>query len=311
MSNEPVGIFLLPDGDQVAHKIKRNEGSKYFVKNTKKVKGIFKINGKYRRRWGKTPIYYFAAQETNTIDPVLIDKLNGWKRQNSLAEIKRKDVKHGSKLRTLLKQKKGINELKKEEALKAAEIKDIVADVGEGIDRNNEKLGRLHNKNINSTNAEKGIILLEHLKEIGKLDENEFVTYMDKVEKNTYTFDMLMDEMKEKHDVHVSESLDLETEDFIQDLGSQDAPSLAGFCQDIIKGKRGLRDLTPAPVKSFLSGGIIIALMVGGAVVIAVVAPYITGQASLPASGAGGLKMPWDMFGGQFLFGLKSMFGVG
>lgn len=301
MSNEPVGIFFTPDGKILFHKIQAR-GSKFFVKNNKNIKGIYTLNNKYRKTCGKTSIYFYATQETNNIDLVLVDKLNKWKTKNGLTEVKRKDVKHGSKLRTLFKQKEKraemIEELKQSESTKADEIKSEVNMVEQEIAKRLEQLKTMHNKNINTTNAEKGFMLLAHLKEIGKIDQVEFDKYLDKVEKNTYTFDMLLDDMRDKHDVQVSEPLDINVEDFIQDLGAQSAPELAGFCQDIIKAKKGLKDLTPAPVKSFMTAGIVLAIMIGAVLLIAVGAPYLTGQSAIPTGGEGGLKMPWDMFGG-------------
>lgn len=311
MSGEPIGIFISPQGQLTPFKIK-TKGSRYFVKNNGKVKGLFTVNNKYRYSWGKTSVYFFAQQETNQIDPVLVEKLNNWKKRNGLTEIKNKDVKHGRKLRTLLKQKDAtdqINNLKKEETAKSDEIKNLVDEVDKGIKEDIKQLRDLHGKDVNPTNTEKGLILINHLKELGKFDDVEYAKYMDKVEKGTYTFDMLLDEMREKYDVQVSEPLDLNVEDFIQDLGAANASDLAGFMQDQIQGRKGLKDLTPVPVKSFMTGGIIIALLVGGAVLLAVGAPYITGESAIPTGGEGGLKMPWDLLGG-FLFSLKSHLGM-
>jgi hypothetical protein len=301
-----VGFFFTPDGKIFVYKIKAR-GSKYFVKNNNNVKGIFTLNNKYRKTMGKTSVYFFATQETNAIDLQLIDKLNRWKRKNSLTEIKRKDVKHGAKLRTLLKQKEkiAIDVLKKEESEKSNAIKGEVDAVEGNINKRLDELRNQHNKEIVTTNAEKGIMLLAHLLEIKMIDDVEYAKYLDKVERNTYTFDMLLDEMREKYDVQVSEPLDITVEDFIQDLGAQSASELAGFVQDLKQNKRGLKDLTPAPVKSFIPAGILLALMIGIPIAIVILAPYL-GGGNLMGGGApaeGGLKMPWDMFGG-FIMGL-------
>lgn len=308
MSNEPIAFFFTPDGKIILHKIQAR-GTKFFVKNNKNVKGIYTLNNKYRKTMGKTSCYFYATQETNNIDPVLVDKLNKWKSKNGLTEVKRKDVKHGSKLRTLFKQKEKkqeiIENLKKEESEKANEIKSEVNMVDQQISQRLDQLKQQHNKEINTTNAEKGFMLLAHLKEIGKIDQVEFDKYLDKVEKNTYTFDMLLDDMREKHDVQVSEPLDINVEDFIQDLGAQSAPELAGFCQDIIKAKRGLKDLTPAPVKAFMPAGILLALIIGGMIAAVLGFQYLGSGSGIPSSESIGIKMPWEMFGGQFLAALK------
>lgn len=307
MSNEPVGLFLTADRKIFPYKIK-TRGTRYFVKKNNNATGIYTVNSKYSWKMGKTPIYFFYVGETNTIDPVMIHLLNTWKKKNGLTEIKRKDVNHGRKLRTLIKQmgkKEAIVNLKTAEGTKSGEIKQIVSDVQQEIEQRVETIRTQHNKEINPTNTEKGLMLLAHLKEIGKIDDTEYQLYWDKVEKNTYTFDMLLDEMREKYDVQVSEPLDLDVEDFIQDLGAVSAPELAGFCQDQIKSKRGLRDLTPAPVKAFMSAGILLALLIGGAIILAVGAPYLVGNAHLPTGGEGAIKMPWDFLTSKFILGLK------
>lgn len=300
MSNEPVAFFFTPDGKIFVYKIKA-KGSKYFVKNNGNVKGIFTLNNKYRKTMGKTSVYFYATQETNNIDLELVDKLNRWKRTNSLTEIKRKDVKHGSKLRTLFKQKdkeNAIKKLKDEESLKSNLIKDEVNSVETTIKQRLDELRQQHNKDIVTTNAEKGLMLLSHLKEIKMIDDIEYAKYLDKVERNTYTFDMLLDEMREKYDVQVSEPLDITVEDFIQDLGAQSAPELAGFVQDLKQNKKGLKDLTPAPVKSFMPAGILLALIIGG-MIAAVLGFQYLGSGSGGAPADIGIKMPWDMFGGS------------
>lgn len=307
MSTEPVGLFILPDGEWVFHKIKKHKGSKFFVKNNKKVRGIFKINSKYRGRIGKTPCYAFVAQEPNSVDLGLIDRLNGWKKANGLTQIRSKDIKHGRKLRTLLRQneKEPISKIKQDEEKEAKEIKEAVDAVEQSIEKKVETIKKQHKKNIKPSNVERGFILLEYLKEIKKIDDAEYAKYMDLVEKNTYTFDMLLEEMREKHDVQVSEALDLNVEDFIQDLGSQDAEALASFVQDLRQDKKGLKDLTPAPVKSFMPAGILLALMIGIPIAIVVLVPLVSGGNFLGGGGEGGLKMPWDMFSGKFLDALK------
>jgi hypothetical protein len=305
MSNEPIGLFITPDGNIYPYKIKA-KGSRYFVKNNSKIHGLYTINKKHSLKWGgKTPCYIYTAQETNNIDPVMIDRINHWKHKNSLTQIKKKDVKHGRRLRLLVRNNKksdAMEIIKQSEKELSTEIKEIVKNVDLQIRDDLEKIKSQHSKNIDPTNAEKGLILLTYLKDLEKINDNEFDHYKEKVETNKYTFDMLLDEMKEKHEVDVSEPLDLNVEDFIQDLGAQSASDLAGFCQDIIKGKKGLKDLTPAPVKAFMSAGLLLALLVGGAVILAVGAPYLTGQSTLPTGGEGGLKMPWEMFG--FLMGM-------
>lgn len=309
-SGEPIAIFFTTTGKILCYKIKTK--GRYFVKNNSKVRGIYSLNNKYRYSWGKTSVYFFAAQETNQIDPILINELNNYLRKNQLTELRRKDVKHGSHLRLLLKQKKTIaqslNQIKSEEEKNDEELKKSIAEVETGINERITELKEKHNKDIDVPDSEKAYVLLEHLRKLDKIDDIEHAELMNKAANNTLTFDMLVDMLKEKHIVRISEPLNENVEDFIQDLGAQNAADLAGFVQDMRTSKKGLKDLTPAPVKSFMPAGILFAIILGALIGI----PVIIGQ--LPAmekalgsggGGAGGMKMPWQLFGG-FTFWLQT-----
>lgn len=303
MSGEPIAIFLTSTGKIFAYKIKSK--GRYFVKNNSYVRGIYTINNKYRYSWGKTSVYFFAAQETNQIDPILINDLNNYLTKNQLTELRRKDVKHGSHLRLLLKQKKtigdSITQIKEQEEKNDAELKDIVTEVETGIEARINDLKEKHNKDIDVPDSQKGYVLLEHLKKIDKIDEVEYADLLNKIENNTLTFDTLIDELKEKHIVRVSEPLNENVEDFIQDLGAENASDMASFVQDLAQNKKGLKDLTPAPVKSFMPAGILFAIILGALIGIPVIIGQLPAmQKALGGSGGapGGMKMPWQMFGG-------------
>lgn len=310
MSGEPIAIFFTTTNKIFCYKIKTR--GRYFVKNNSHIKGIYSLNNKYRYSWGKTSVYFFAVQETNQIDPILINELNNYLRTNQLTELRRKDVKHGSHLRLLLKQKKtiaqSINQIKSEEEKNDEDLKNVINEVETGIEDRITELKEKHNKDIDVPDSEKSYVLLEHLRKIDKIDDIEYADLSNKTSNNTLTFDMLVDMLKEKHIVRISEPLNENVEDFIQDLGAQNAADLAGFVQDMRTSKKGLKDLTPAPVKSFMPAGILFAIILGALIGI----PVIIGQ--LPAmekalgshgGGAGGMKMPWQLFGG-FTFWLQT-----
>lgn len=309
MSNEPIALFISSTGKLLFYKIKTK--GRYFVKNTGQIRGIYSINNKYRYTLGKTSVYFFAAQETNQIDPILINELNNYMIKNQLSELRRKDIKHGSHLRTLLKQKKTVKEsidhIKQTEEANDIALQENVQGVTDAIEKRITDLRQKHQKDLDVSDAERSYVLLEHLKKINKIDDVEYADLLNKAENNTLTFDTLIDELKEKHIVRVSEPLNENVEDFVQDLGAQNAADLAGFVQDLRNNKKGLKDLTPAPVKSFMSAGILFAIILGALIGI----PVIIGQ--LPAmekalgqTGHGGMKMPWSGLMGGFDFWLYS-----
>lgn len=306
----PLAIFFTTTGKIFAYPIKTK--GRYFVKNNSNVKGIYSINHKYRYTWGKTPVYLFAAQESSQIDPIMINELNIYMKKNQLSELRRKDVKHGSHLRLLLKQKKTIGEsletIKNEEALEDVDLKENVEKIRGAIDDRLTDLREKHQKSVNVPDSQKSYILLEHLRKIGEIDDIELADLTNKAESNMLTFESLVDQLKEKHLVTVSEPLDQNVEDFIQDLGAVNAQDLAGFVQDLVINKKGLKDLTPVPLKSIWGPGMLLAVIIGGMIGVVLLAQNFGNITHGFQSGAGnsGIKMPWDLMSGKMILWLQT-----
>jgi len=313
MSNEPIALIITSEGYIKPFKIIAR--GRYFIVNTRRFKGIYTVNNKYRLTWGKTPIYMYAAQETNPIDPVLVDLLNQYKKSNKLAQIKRKDIKHGSRLRILKTQmeaSEAIPRLIEEGSAKEDELLKTIDGVKGAIEKRVEDLQKKHNKNIDVDDEQKAYILLKHLKTGNMIDDTEYADFTNKMTANQLSFEMLVDELREKNIVTVSQPLDENVEDFIQDLGAQNAPDLAGFVQDLRVSKKGLKDMTAMPVKSFMSAGIVFALIIGVPIALIVVAGNWDAIEKM-ISGSGGIKltMPWDLANkGGFILGLRSLLGI-
>lgn len=300
-SNEPVALMITPTGQIRPFKIKAKD--RYFVVNEKKVKGIFTINNKYRFSWGKTPCYFYAIPETNPIDPVIINELNLFKKRNKLTEIKHKDIKHGSRLRILKKQNEAepIKRLREETEIEGAEINEEITHVSEKIDERIENLKTMHQKEIDVADSQKGYILLEHLDKIEKITKQQKTDMLNKIETGTISFDEMVDDLRSANIVDVSEPLDENIEDFVQDLGAQNARDMAGFVEDLRNNKRGLKDMTAAPIKAYMPAGYLLAIIIG--IVIAIPVLVSNGPAISKALESGGLPgVNMDFFGGNFIF---------
>jgi len=187
-----------------------------------------------------------------------------------------------------------------------------IGGVTDAIEKRVEDLKKKHNKNIEVDDEQKAYILLKHLKTGNMIDDQEYADFTNKMTSNQLSFEMLVDELREKNIVTVSVPLDENVEDFIQDLGAQNAPDLAGFVQDLRVSKKGLKDMTAMPVKSFMSAGIVFALIIGVPIALIVIAGNWAAIEKM-FTGAGGIKltMPWDIPNkGGFLFALRSMLGI-
>jgi hypothetical protein len=143
------------------------------------------------------------------------------------------------------------------------------------------------------------------------IDDNEYADFTNKMTAGQLSFEMLVYELRERNIVTVSEPLDVNVEDFIQDLGAQNAPDLAGFVQDLRVSKKGLKDMTAMPVKSFMSAGIVFALLIGVPIALIVIAGNWSAIEKMVGSGGGiKLTMPWDLAKGGFVFGLRTLLGI-
>lgn len=313
-SKEPVALMLTPSGQIFPYKIKAKD--RYFVINEKKIKGIFTLNNKFRFSWGRTPVYLYAVPETNPIDPIMIDQLNKYKKSNKLTTLTTQDIKHGSRLRILQKQKnptQAINQLVDETMNEADSVNKEVDGVVNAIDTKLADMKEMHQKDIDVAGDQKAYVLLEHLKQAKKLDELQYTNLSNKINSNMISFESLVDDLKNMNVVSVSEPLDENIEDFVQNLGAQNARDLAGFVLDLRNNKKGLKDMTGTPIKSWMPAGYILAGVIGLAVMIPILVMYGP-QLQNMTGGDGGFALPgvnMDFFSpGGFIFKLKSFLGV-
>ncbi len=311
LSNDPIAMVFLSTGEIRFYKIKKRR--KYFTIIDKKgLKGIYTINNKYRHNIAKTPVYVYASQETNPIDPVIINELNNFKRTNKLTEIKRKDVVHASRFRNLLTQKKAtdaMDKIKEENAEKDKVLQEEINGVDKSIKSRIETLKDQHKKDVNVSSNQKSFILLEHLKEKKLIDDLQYTEFANKVDGNQINYDELIEQLRSLNVVTISTPLDENVEDFIQDLGSQNASELAGFVDDLRLNRKGLKDMTASPVKSFIPASVLFVIIIGFLIGI----PIIVSQLPLidnflqGKQGGGVAGNPFgDLlnFGGGFIFDL-------
>lgn len=316
MSNEPIAIMISASGQIKFYKI-RSKGRYFTIFDRKGVKGIFTINNKYGYRIGKTPCYFYGIQETNPIDPIIINELNTFKKRNKLTEIKRKDIKHAGRLRILGLQMKdknmAIDKIKTEANAIDAALQENIDFVDDGIQDRVKTLKEKHSKIVDVTSGQKSYILLEHLRETKQIDDIQYVEFQNKIDGNLLTYDSLIDELRSLNVVSISEPLDENIEDFIQDLGAQSSADLAGFVQDLRTNKKGLKDMTASPVKSFIPASVLFVIIIGFLIGIPIIVsqlPLIEAFLKKGSGAAGGQAgNPFENllnFGGGFIFDLAN-----
>jgi hypothetical protein len=203
-----------------------------------------------------TPIYWYSVEESNVIDPVAIDRVNKFMKENGLVTLSIKDVKQGIRLRLLQNrydQKVALEKLLKEEEESDEEMNYAVEEITKGLEEGKKALEREKEQVVPISDYRNAISLLSELKERKLFDEKEYTIYLQKVDKGELTYQTLIDELKLYHQVSIIKPLDIETEKFIYDLGKQHAVKWAGISKDLRDTKRGLKEMLSSPIKSYLS----------------------------------------------------------
>ena len=259
-SKKPVAL-IVSAGYIIPHSITAR--GNYFVMNDKKVKGIYTIIEKFRLMWDYTPVYFFVVQESNPIDPIMIDRINNFMQRNKIVNLKLKDIKHGSMLRSvyLRAEREGLDQNAALRILDSTE-KDSADQLNTKIDEAVQKLNeheKVQREEYNRpyykmSDNKKSYRLLKFLKEKEQLiSEQEYTTFIFKVENHLLDFSGLVEELRESHVVRIVEPLDEETESFIYQLSNQYEEEKAGQTQDLVGTKRGLKEMLSRPIHSILS----------------------------------------------------------
>ena len=252
-SKQPVALIVSAGYIKPKKVVERGN---YFVVNDKKVRGIYAVNNKYSFMWGSTKVYWYAVQEANPIDPIMIDKLNGFMAVNRLVHLRYKDIKQGIRLRllSLRRDKKAALDATEEEERSKLEILNESIDKGlETLAEEEEKVSKERETNYRLPEKRKAKILLDFLLERDIIDKAQHTIWYQAINKDELNFESLLDELKESHEMGIVEPLNEDIERFLRDLGKQNSQEWAGVTQDLRGTKRGLGEMVAKPVTPTLS----------------------------------------------------------
>lgn len=309
MQNEPVAMMYLPGRRIQFYKIKPK--GRYFILKSNKVKGIFEMKDEFRSYIGKTVVYQYNLRNHTNFDPVLVDEVNKFMRTNKLSKLKRKDVRHASKLRLLINKFGSQSKVKQQNEKEIENATNYMDDIQNEENKHGEQLNteiqnarveltqqvdtynKTNEASIAASQEQTNYFIVEHLHKKGFLDSKDYASFVYKLENKLIKSDELIDELKEMHAVHVVQPIDTNVESFLEEFGAQNPSELIGFIDDMRKVPKGLKGMTNAPIKSFIPGSMI--LSIGLVIIIAFV---VIGQnpdmiSNLIGSGAGGLKLPF------------------
>lgn len=264
LSKNTIVLMIYPHGVIVPYKI--NPRDEFFVIQEPRAVGIYLINDKYRFMWnGKTPVYFYSVGNFTPIDPIKIDALNQYKKENKLTQVRQKDIRHGMMLRHLtnrLDRDQAFKEIDKTMNEEGTQIEKAMKEVVEGLEKQIEYKRTKHGQHVEYTSAQRSIILINYLADQLKLiTEAEKNQLLFNVENGKLDFDTLVSELRYRQIVSVASPLPIELEDFIQDLQQQNEYNLADFIQYTRTTKSGLRQYKQSIVKQWASSGLLIGMI--------------------------------------------------
>jgi len=265
LSKNTVVLMIYPHGVIVPYKI--NPRDEFFVIQEPRAVGIYLINDKYRFMWqGKTPVYFYAVGNFTPIDPIKIDALNKYKKDNKLTQVRQKDIRHGMMLRHLINKMEKqdvfnqINGTMKEEGTK---IEQAMVQVMNGLEKQIEFKRTKHGQVIEYTPQQRSIILVNFLFEQSLITEDEKNNLLFDIDNGKLSLDTLVNELRYRQVVSVAEPLPIELEDFLQDLKQQNEYNLADFVQYTRTTKNGLRQYKQSIVKQYVSSMLLAGIIIG------------------------------------------------
>lgn len=268
LSKQPIALMIYPHGIIVPYKITPKD--EFFVLNEPRAVGVYFINDKYRYMWnGRTPVYIYAVGNFTPIDPVKINGLNLFKKQNKLVRMGQKDIRHGSMIRHLMNridksQIKGVIDQQMEE--EGAKIENAMKYAIEDMKKNEQFMEEKHSTSIKKSPEQKAVIIVNYLKQLDLIDEKEQNNLIFNIENSKLSFEALITELRQRKIVSVAEPLAEDLEDFLQDLQQQDESNLASFVQDHRTIRGGVKKYKQPIIKQWISSFVIAGIIIAGTV---------------------------------------------
>lgn len=254
----------------------------YFVVYTDKVKGFFHIvDSRIKLMGGRVPTYYFTPHDMNNIDPQLVDEFERWADNQELDEVKKKDIIHSDLLRGILKRKSKLTDAHDE--LKERSTNDLVA-MENVLVEGEDAVQQLMKQNDTDKGKEhvyseqwKSDALVKYLRSKGVIDEQIHNNLIFKIYNGVVNYGQLLEELRAMNVISITEPASLRVTRYIKDFGSQDPFAIINSIFSLKTNKKGLKGLTPVPVKSWIPGGTILAI---GLVVIFIIVLISNGTIS-------------------------------
>ena len=255
-------MMLFPSRKAQAYKLRALGGQYFYVREGRKYRGIFELDPQKAYHMGKTPVYFFDSRTSRPIDAVLVNEMVKFSQKNRLHKVKRKDIEHAGQLRRIVESgvrevAKAIDVLVEKATKRKLKVEEAIKELGTPENITPQELGYILTnylvQNDLITPEEKG--MLDADLDVGRIDYNKMVAML-----------------KDRDIVRINHPLDLTVQTFLDYFGSYNPEQLANFVDMLSRDDKGLKAMTSVPVKTWMPASVILAVLVGGAIAIAVLA---------------------------------------
>jgi len=259
-SKDPIALMIYPSRKMQAYKLKTLGGKYFVIKEGRRFEGIFELDPTKAYHFGKTPMYVFDSRNALPIDGILVNEIAHFAKSNHLGKVEPQHIEQAGKLRELLKKipklDDAVNVVIDNTLKRKQKIEKVIAEIGNPDDISSEDLGYILTnyliQNDLITHDEKGS--LDNDLAIGKMDYNQLIAYL-----------------KKREIVQINTPIELNTQMFLTDFGGYNPEQLASFVDRLRRDEKGLRSMTSVPVKSWMPAGLVMALLIGGAIAFMIV----------------------------------------
>ena len=257
-SRKAVVMMFTPVGLQI-HYVKIVHTKFFLIKN----QGVFEVDPQKGIRYGKTVVYFYDTRSAKPVDPRVMKALDDFAYKNRLVKIKRKDVRHGAELRSLIgryEPKEAIQRLKDMFVRKQEKINSKIEDVSKQME------------DVNMPDEEQGLVLVESLVRANLIEKSDADLLSDQVESGDVSFVELIEKLRTLEAVDVQEAISMDAQRFLEDYHTYNPADVDTLLDAAERYADKIRKMGSPEVKNFASAAVIFAVLIGGAIAVMILA---------------------------------------
>lgn len=281
ITHSKVPIALIINGKQVIFRKMPNKRD-YFIDSDF---GLFEIKPEKAYFPGTSPLYFYDVRNQNPIEPEIFQELFDWANSNGIYKIRRADIEHGARLRSIAQ-----SELLDQNMTAKKEIKGLISTVQADIEVKNKQIEVRRQAEQGSPDSdeyrkydEKDIqfTIISNLLRLNYIDKNQASILNHKLTTGKIsTSDELLHEIDTFTDLHVSKPIKMELERVLDDFHTYRPSNVIQIIQLASKITKGLKNLRTKPLINWFPSTYLLFGALGVGIVIVLYLTY--GQQAPP-----------------------------